>query len=86
MIHGTANGEFLDRERYWPIFARAERLDVPIYLHPAAPNSAVSKVYYEDYAKDFPLVARPAWGFTVETATAAIRLVLSGIFAAHLRG
>ena len=32
--------------------------------------------YYKDYAKDFPMVVRAAWGYTVETATQAIRLVL----------
>ncbi|MFN3657321.1 MAG: amidohydrolase family protein [Pseudolabrys sp.] len=83
MIHGLANGEFLDQKKFWPIFARAEKLDVPIYLHPALPNAKVTEIYYQDYVKDFPLVVRPAWGFTVETATLAIRLVLSGLFDAH---
>jgi len=83
MIHGTSHGEFLDAKKYWPIFARAEKLDVPIYLHPALPNPTVTEIYYQDYVKDFPLVVRPAWGFTVETATQAIRLVLSGIFDTH---
>ena len=40
----------------------------------------MTEAYYQDYVKDFPLVVRPAWGFTVETATQAIRLVLSGVF------
>ena len=83
MIHGMSTGEFVDHKKYWPIFARAEALDVPIYLHPSLPNATVTEIYYQDYAKDFPLVVRPAWGFTVETATQAIRLVLSGVFAAH---
>jgi len=83
MIHGTANGEFLDHKKYWPIFERAEKLDVPIYLHPSLPNPKVTEIYLQDYAKDFPLVVRPAWGFTVETATQAIRLVLSGLFETH---
>ena len=83
MIHGMSTGEFIDHKKYWPIFARAEKLDVPIYLHPSAPDDRVAKVYYDDYTKDFPLVARPAWGYTVETATQAIRLVLSGVFDAH---
>ena len=39
MIHGMANGEFLDHKKYWPIYARAEKLDVPIYLHPSLPNA-----------------------------------------------
>ncbi len=83
MIHGTSNGEFLDGKKYWPIYERAEKLDVPVYFHPALPNAQVTEIYYQDYAKDFPLVVRPAWGFTVETATQAIRLVLSGVFEKH---
>lgn len=77
MIHGLTNGLFIDDKRFWPIFEVAEKLDVPIYLHPSVPHSEVTKYYYDDYARDFPTVIRPAWGFTVETATAAIRLVLS---------
>jgi predicted TIM-barrel fold metal-dependent hydrolase len=83
MMHGLANGTFLDDKKFWPIYARAEKLDVPIYLHPALPQADVSRVYYDDYVKDFPTVARPAWGYTVETATTAIRLVLSGVFERH---
>ncbi len=83
MIHGLPNGIFLDDKRFWPIFARAEALDVPIYLHPSVPHPAVMEAYYKDYAKDFPMVIRAAWGFTVETATVALRLVLSGLFDAH---
>jgi predicted TIM-barrel fold metal-dependent hydrolase len=83
MLHGLANGTFLDDKRFWPIYARAEKLDVPIYLHPSLPNADVMRVYYQDYVKDFPMVARPAWGYTVETATLGIRLVLSGVFEKH---
>jgi predicted TIM-barrel fold metal-dependent hydrolase len=80
MIHGMSTGEFIDHKKYWPIYERAEKLDVPLYLHPSLPNQTVTDIYYQDYAKDFPLVVRPAWGYTVETATQAIRLVLSGAF------
>jgi 2,3-dihydroxybenzoate decarboxylase len=83
MLHGLANGTFLDDKRFWPIYARAEKLDVPIYLHPSLPNADVMRIYYQDYVKDFPMVARPAWGYTVETATLGIRLVLSGVFEKH---
>jgi predicted TIM-barrel fold metal-dependent hydrolase len=83
MIHGLAHGQFIDDARYWPIFARAETLDVPIYLHPAMPHPAVIDAYYKEYAKDYPVLLRAAWGFTVETATLAIRLVLSGVFEKH---
>jgi predicted TIM-barrel fold metal-dependent hydrolase len=80
MLHGMANGVFLDDQRFWPIYERAAALGVPIYLHPSLPHPAVMDVYYKDYVKDFPMVIRAAWGFTVETATLAVRLVLSGVF------
>ena len=83
MLHGTANGVFLDDKRFWPIFARAQQLGVPIYLHPSIPMQAVMDAYYKDYVKDFPMVIRAAWGFTVETATQALRMVLSGVFDAY---
>jgi predicted TIM-barrel fold metal-dependent hydrolase len=85
MIHGLANGAFLDDKRFWPIFERAQSLDVPIYMHPSVPLPVVMDAYYKDYAKDFPMVVRAAWGYTVETATQAIRLVLSGLFDAYPR-
>src|ERR1022692_335809 len=78
MLHGMTNGEFLDHKKYWPIYERAEKLDVPIYFHPSLPHPKVTEIYYQDYAKDFPLVVRPGWGYTVETATQAIRLGLHG--------
>jgi predicted TIM-barrel fold metal-dependent hydrolase len=83
MIHGLAHGQFIDDARYWPIFARAEALGVPIYLHPSMPHAEVIDAYYKEYAKDYPVLLRAAWGFTVETATLAIRLVLSGVFEQH---
>jgi predicted TIM-barrel fold metal-dependent hydrolase len=83
MLHGLADGVFLDDKRFWPIYARAEKLDLPIYLHPSQPHPDVIKTYYQDYVKDFPMLPRATWGYTVETATLAIRLVLSGVFEQH---
>jgi predicted TIM-barrel fold metal-dependent hydrolase len=83
MLHGLSNGEFLDQEKFWPIYARAEQLDVPIYLHPSLPHPAVVEAYFKDYMDAYPMLARPAWGYTIETGTLAIRLVLSGVFEKH---
>ena len=80
MLHGIAHGRFLDDVSFWPIYERAQKLDVPIYLHPAVPHPAVVEAYYKDYLKDFPGLLTAAWGFTVETATLGIRMVLSGVF------
>jgi len=87
MVHGFTllGGErvYIDDKRFWPIFERAQALDVPIYLHPAAPHPAVIEAYYKEYAADFPQLLSAGWGFTMEAATQAIRLVLSGVFEAY---
>ena len=85
MIHGLSNGVWMDDKRFWPIFERAQALDVPLYMHPALPHPAVAEVYYKDYLKEFPGLLTAGWGFTVETATQGIRLVLSGLFEAYPR-
>jgi 2,3-dihydroxybenzoate decarboxylase len=38
--------------------------------------------YFRDYLADFPALRGAAWGFTIDTATQAIRLILSGVFEA----
>ena len=83
MICGLTNGEFHDEEKFWPVYEVAQKLDAPIYFHPAFPDPQVSAVYFDKYAKDFPQVVRAAWGYTVETATQAVRLVLGGVFEKH---
>jgi 2,3-dihydroxybenzoate decarboxylase len=80
MINGLTNGRFLDDPYFWPVFERAEALDVPLYLHPAVPHPAVIEAYYRDYVERHPGILRAGWGFTVETATQGVRLVLSGVF------
>jgi 2,3-dihydroxybenzoate decarboxylase len=83
MIHGLTNGLFLDDKRFWPIFAKAQELDVPLYIHPAIPHPAVVDIYLKEYVADYPGILNAAWGFTMETATAGIRLVLSGVCDAY---
>jgi len=83
MIHGLTNGRFHDHKDFWPIFERAQALDVPVYFHPAVPSQAVVDAYYKDYVESVPGILRAAWGFTVETATQGVRLVLSGVFDAY---
>lgn len=83
MIHGLSAGTFLDDKRFWPIYERAQALDVPIYMHPAVPHPAVTEVYFKEYAQRHPMLLLAAWGFTIETATLGIRLILSGVFDAY---
>ena len=83
MIHGLSSGRMVDEKFFWPIFAEAERLDVPIYLHPALPDKEVTERYYAPYDASHPMLTRAACGFGVEAGTQAIRMILSGIFDKH---
>jgi predicted TIM-barrel fold metal-dependent hydrolase len=83
MVNGMTAGVFHDDERFWPIYERAQALDVPIYIHPAVPHPAVVEAYYKGYVEKHPGLLRAGWGFTVETATQGIRFVLSGVFDAY---
>ena len=85
MMHGLSGGVFLDDKRFWPIFERAQALDVPLYLHPAIPHPAVIDAYYKEYVDKYPNLLRAAWGFTVETATQGIRMILSDVFDTYPR-
>ena len=80
MLHGLTEGQFHDDEKFWPIFERAQALDVPIYIHPGRPHPAVIDAYYKDYVEKYPVILAAGWGFTVETATTGLRLMLSGVF------
>ena len=81
MIHGHQRGEFLDAKKYWPIWERAEKLGVPVYLHPALPHPDVVKAYFDGYEE----LARAPWGFAVDTSCHFLRLVFAGLFDAYPR-
>ncbi len=77
MIHGHSAGRFLDDRRFWPIFARAEQLGVPIYLHPALPHPDALKAYFEGFED---VIARPGWGFAVDTSVHFLQILFAGVF------
>ena len=76
MIHSHQQGEFLDGAKYRIVWKTAERLGVPVYLHPALPHPQVVKAYFEGYEE----LARAPWGFAVDTSCHFLRLVFSGLF------
>jgi len=79
LISGLTNDEFLDDAKYAPIFARAEELDVPIYLHPGLPPKAVFDAYYSNLPKQAgPFLSIAGWGWHSETALHTLRLIVSG--------
>jgi predicted TIM-barrel fold metal-dependent hydrolase len=81
MINGQTGGRFLDDPMFRPVLAEAERLGVPIYLHPAEPPEAVRAAYFRGFepAIEF-FLATSAWGWHSEAGLHVLRLVLGGVF------
>jgi 5-carboxyvanillate decarboxylase len=75
-INAHIGNDRLDDKKYWPIFDAAEKLDVPIFLHPNSPAPDSIKPY-----QDFGFaLAGPTWGFGAEAALSTMRLIYSGVF------
>ena len=74
IINSHTHGEYLDDEKFWDIFAAAEALDVPIYIHPQAPPPAMIKPFLESGLDG------AIFGFAVETGLHMLRLIVSGVF------
>ena len=71
--HSNYAGAYLDEDRFLPILQRAEKLNVPIYLHPTVPAISQARTY------GFALAGAP-FGFGMETALCLMRLIYSGVF------
>ncbi|MEZ2443001.1 amidohydrolase family protein [Chitinophaga sp. RCC_12] len=83
MIRGLTNGEFLDAPKFAPVLAKAEKLGVPIYIHPGLPPKPVIDAYYSNIGHDtgpFDAIACWGWGWHSETAIHVLRLLVAGIF------
>ncbi len=74
VINSHTRNEYLDDEKYWPIFEAAEDLGAPIYLHPRSPSAQMAQPY-----KKFGLETG-IYGFQAETGLHGIRLICSGVF------
>ncbi|KAI9704646.1 MAG: hypothetical protein M1820_005394 [Bogoriella megaspora] len=81
LIDAHLDGRHYDDEFFWPVFARAQELDVPIYIHPTfAPPE-----WMERYRGNFPEqtafgMSIAGWGWHSETALCILRLFASGFF------
>lgn len=81
LINGHIRGRYLDDEFFWPIFERAEALNVPIYLHPTQPPRPVIEAWYGGFAPIVTdLFAGAGWGWHIETAVHVLRIILGGTF------
>lgn len=77
----SAGKEFLDAPQFTPVLEAAQTLDVPIYVHPAAPLRNVQQSYYDGLGDQLsarlPLYG---WGWHHEAGIQVLRMILSGAF------
>lgn len=71
MIYSNVAGAPLDQPELRVVFETAARLRAPLYIHPTFPLSAST-------VDAFALI--PTLGFMFDTTTAAVRLVLDGLY------
>jgi predicted TIM-barrel fold metal-dependent hydrolase len=63
-IFARINGEQLDNRRYWPLYEKMARLDLPIWIHPVSDE----------------IIDESLFGWPFATSLAMLRLVNAGIF------
>jgi predicted TIM-barrel fold metal-dependent hydrolase len=79
--NGRCNGHYLDHPSFNPVWQVAEKLEVPIYLHPGVPAKDLVKALYTELPDGvIGTVALAGWGWHMENGFHALHLVLSGLF------
>jgi uncharacterized protein len=86
MTNGFIGERFLDHPDFEPLLARAEALNVPIYLHPGFPPDGVFETYYRitqpgynDEYQDY-ILSGSGYGWHQEVVTQCLRLIMTGVF------
>ncbi len=86
MTNGFIGKKFLDHPDFEPVLARAEALEVPIYLHPGFPPDEVFEIYYRimqsEYNEEYQdyILSGPGYGWHQEVITQCLRLIITGVF------
>ena len=74
IVNSHTQGEYLDGERFWPIFEAAEALNAPIYIHPSTPAPSMLQPWLERGLHG------PLGGFAAEVYLHTLRIIASGAF------
>ena len=74
VVNSHVHGEYLDKQKFWDVFAAAEAHGAPIYIHPnTAPDNMISQ--FLEAGLDGAI-----YGFAVETGLHVLRLIVAGVF------
>jgi 2,3-dihydroxybenzoate decarboxylase len=74
LVNAHTQGRYLDDPSLRAVWACAQELDVPLYLHPA--NGADTAHVLSGH----PELVGPMWSWGTDTATHALRLIFGGVF------
>ncbi len=71
--HSNFGDSYIDEKQYWPLLAKVEELNIPIYLHPTVP-------IIPELNKFGMVLGGPTFGFGVEVTYAFLRMIVRGVF------
>ena len=86
LTNGHITGKYLDHPDFEPVLARAEALDVPIYLHPGYPTDGVFQTYYSttrsEYTEEYQdfIFSGSGLGWHQEVLIQCVRMIAYGVF------
>ncbi len=80
MVYGRVGDVPLDDPRFEDVWATAERLGQPVFIHPQIPSDPLRDAAYRGLGGFADLaLATFAWGWHLEAGTAALRLMARGV-------
>jgi len=74
VVNSHVHGEYLDKEKFWEVFAAAEAFNAPIYIHPNTPPANMIQPFLEAGLDG------AIYGFGVETGLHILRIIVAGVF------
>ncbi|OAL24456.1 hypothetical protein AYO20_10682 [Fonsecaea nubica] len=85
LIDNHVHGQYYDAREFWPVFATASELDVPIYLHPIYPTEQQQQLIYQG---NYSLGAErgmgsSSFGWHQDCGLHVLKLFASGLFDAY---
>ncbi|GAB2574090.1 amidohydrolase family protein [Microlunatus antarcticus] len=84
MVYGRVGETPLDDPRFDDVFAAAAELHLPVFVHPQIPAPAVREAQYSGFDPMTDLALSTfGWGWHLEAALAALRLIVRGTFDRH---
>jgi 2,3-dihydroxybenzoate decarboxylase len=74
IVNSHTHDEYLDDQKFLPIFEAAEALNAPVYIHPTSPSRGLIKPLLDAGLEG------AIYGFAVETGMHVLRLIVHGVF------